>query len=413
MPESVQSGTDRKERKKEKEMMRSYVSLPPPDWRIRDLAYSLMMIPLSVKQKLETALHDLYGNRIMLTNMGRTALIAGLKAAGLTGQGVLIPTLVCPTVIRSVLQVGCVPILADVEENLHLSVKTLDAAYTQAVKAVLMPHLYGLHSPVEEIRDWARHKKLFLIDDAAQAVGLQYQGRYLGTFGDMGILSFGPFKSIGISRGGVLMSHDAGLIERAKKIPLDREPIRDIIRRLISCIIKLHYRPYFLALRKTPPPTPPRNGEGSLLLTPPSLSGKGAGGLGASEEKEDFALSRIESHLIYRVLKRADSIFSKRRELAKKFIAAMNKEKYEPVGADDIPYVRIPIRLKGNLTAQETVSWLRSQRIEAEQIYKPLHLWDNYRSYADKSLLQAEVLWNTVILVPNSEKVCDVFKLYP
>jgi len=167
--------------------MRSYVSLPPPDWRIRDLFYSLMMIPLSVKKKLETALHDLYGNRIMLTNMGRTALIAGLKAAGLTGQGVLIPTLVCPTVIRSVLQAGCVPILADVEENLHLSVKTLDAAYTQDVKAVLMPHLYGLHSPVEEIKAWAEHRKLFLIDDAAQAVGTAISGqifRHIRRYGD-------------------------------------------------------------------------------------------------------------------------------------------------------------------------------------------------------------------------------------
>jgi len=411
--------------------MRSYISLPPPDWRIRDLAYSLMAFPFSVKKKAEAVIRDLYGiDHILLTNLGRTSLIAGLKAADLAGHGVLIPTLVCPTVIRSVLKAGCRPVLADVEDNLHVSAKTLEAAYTQDVKAVLMPHLYGLHCPVEEIKAWAEHRKLFLIDDAAQAVGLQYQGRYLGTFGNMGILSFGPFKSIGISRGGVLMSHDAGLIERAKKFPFDPEPSRDIVKRLISCIVKLHYRPYFLAVKNisaptpprngegsslisppasTPPPTPPRNGEGSSLISPPALSGKGVGGLG----EENFALSRIEAHLIYRVLKRADSIFSKRREVAKKFVAAMNKEKYEPVGADDIPYVRIPIRLKGNLTAQETVSWLRSQRIEAEQIYKPLHLWDKYRSYADKPLSQAEELWNTVILVPNSEKVCDVFKLYP
>ncbi|OQX27652.1 MAG: hypothetical protein BWK80_04265, partial [Desulfobacteraceae bacterium IS3] len=339
-------------------MMRSYISLPPPDWRIRDLAYSLMAFPFSVKKKAEAVIRDLYGiDHILLTNLGRTSLIAGLKAADLAGHGVLIPTLVCPTVIRSVLKVGCRPVLADVEDNLHVSAKTLEAAYTQDVKAVLMPHLYGLHCPVEEIKAWAEHRKLFLIDDAAQAVGLQYQGRYLGTFGNMGILSFGPFKSIGISRGGVLMSHDAGLIERAKKFPFDPEPSRDIVKRLISCIVKLHYRPYFLAVKNisaptppptpppppprngegsslisppasTPPPTPPRNGEGSSLISPPALSGKGGGGLG----EENFALSRIEAHLIYRVLKRADSIFSKRREVAKKFVAAMNKEKYEPVG---------------------------------------------------------------------------------
>ena len=394
--------------------MRSYISLPPPDWRIRDLVYSLMAFPFSVKKKAEAAIRDMYDiDHILLTNLGRTSLIAGLKAADLAGHGVLIPTLVCPTVIQSVLKAGCRPVLADVEDNLHVSAKTLEAAYTQDVKAVLMPHLYGLHCPVEEIKAWAEHRKLFLIDDAAQAVGLQYQGRYLGTFGNMGILSFGPFKSIGISRGGVLMSHDAGLIERAKKFPFDPEPSRDIVKRLISCIVKLHYRPYFLAVKNisapTPPPTPPRNGEGSSLISPPALSGKGVGGLG----EENFALSRIEAHLIYRVLKRADSIFSKRREVAKKFVAAMNKEKYEPVGTEDIPYVRIPIRLKGNLTAQETVSWLRSRRIEAEQIYMPLHLQNQYRSYAGTPLPTSEELWNTVILVPNSEKVCDVFKLYP
>jgi dTDP-4-amino-4,6-dideoxygalactose transaminase len=372
-------------------MIHAYISLPPPDWKIRDLLFAAISFPLFRKEQLEARIEKLYGvPDVMLTNLGRTALIAGLKAAGLAGKGVLIPTLVCPTVIHAVLKSGCRPVLADIEKNLHISDKTLEAAYTQNVNAVLMPHLYGLHSPVEEIREWAKHKKLFLIDDAAQAVGLQYKGQYLGRFGDMGILSFGPSKSIGISRGGVLMSHDAELIARAKKIPPDPEPISDVIKRLISCIVKLHYRPYFLAVKEM---LAPKN--------PSPFRGGAGGGVSLREEKEDFALSRIEALLIFRVLKRVELIFSRRREIANQFITSLDKKKFEPVGAEDIPYVRIPIRLKGNLTSQEAVSWLRSQRIEAEQIYMPLHLWDKYRIYADKPLVQAEELWNKVILVPN------------
>lgn len=385
-------------------MIRSYVSVPQPDWNIRDLFHAMANSLIFGKERLETRIKMLYGVAdVMLTNLGRTALVAGLKAAGLEGHGVLIPTLVCPTVIRSVLQAGCLPVFADVGDNLHISAQTLEAAYTQDVKAVLMPHLYGLHSPIEEIRAWARSKELFLIDDAAQAVGVQYQGRYLGTFGDMGILSFGPSKNIGISRGGVLMSHDANLIARAKKIPSDPEPIRDVIRRLASCIVKLHYRPYFLAVKEMISSTPP-----CLPLKEMGVHGES----GLYEEKENFELSRIEAHLIRRVLKRMDSIFLKRLEIADKIIASSDKEKFEPIVSENIAYVRIPIRLKGNMSAQDAISWLCSHRINAEQIYIPLHLWDSYRTYADKPLPNAEKLWNTVILVPNSEKVCDVFKLY-
>jgi len=197
-----------------------YLTFPSPNWNFSDLLHAIFcsLIKKNSLEDLEKTIIEIFGpSHVMVTNLGRTALTIGLKAIGLErGAGVILPGLICPTVIRAVLQAGCRPILVDVERNLHLSVKILSSCQEKA-HAVIVPHLYGLSAPIQEIREWSTRAGLYLIDDAAQAVGISIDGKYLGTFGDFGILSFGPFKSLSTPRGGALISENGDLVQKGKE----------------------------------------------------------------------------------------------------------------------------------------------------------------------------------------------------
>jgi dTDP-4-amino-4,6-dideoxygalactose transaminase len=371
---------------------RRYLTLPPPDWNLIDLLYSFFHLATknNSTEDLESAIKRFLGtSHVMVTNLGRTALTLGLKAIGLEkGAGVILPTAICPTVIRAVLQADCRPILVDVERNLHVSVKTLDSCQEKA-RAVIVPHLYGLSAPIQEVREWSKKARLYLIDDAAQAAGISIDGKYLGTFGDFGILSFGPFKSLNTPRGGALISENGDIIASAKENVLQPESFYWAIRRILGGFIKFHLRSYYLRMT--------------------NLSDKKIEGSSSSRElsqtettNEMFQLSRLEAQLVQSVLGRSTSIVANRQKTAHETWEMLKTfAKFEFVGKENAPYVKIPIRIRGGLSAEEVVTHFRSMQIEAERIYRPLHLYKEYEDYAPKALPVAEENWGKIFLVPN------------
>lgn len=371
---------------------RRYLVLPPPDWNLIDLLYSFFHLATknNSAEDLENAIKRFLGtSHVMVTNLGRTALTLGLKAIGLEkGSGVILPTVICPTVIRAVLQADCRPILVDVERDLHISVRTLDSCQEKA-RAVIVPHLYGLSAPVQEIQEWARHRRIHLIDDAAQAAGISIDGRYLGTFGDFGILSFGPFKSLNTPRGGALISRNGDIIASAKENVLQLESFYWAIRRILGGFIKFHLRSYYLRI----------NDLNRQRIKGPGSSRK----LSQTETtNEMFLLSHLEAQLVQSVLVRSASIVAKRRKTAHETWKMLKSfDKFELVGSQNAPYVKIPIRLHTGLTAEEAVRRFRSMQIEAERIYRPLHLYKEYEDYASKALPEAEENWEKIFLIPN------------
>jgi len=371
---------------------RRYLVLPPPDWNLIDLLYSFFHLATknNSTEDLENAIKRFLGpSHVMVTNLGRTALTLGLKAIGLErGAGVILPTVICPTVIRAVLQADCRPILVDVERDLHISVRTLDSCQEKA-RAVIVPHLYGLSAPVQEIQEWARQRRIHLIDDAAQAAGISIDGKYLGTFGDFGILSFGPFKSLNTPRGGALISENGDIIASAKENVLQPESFYWAIRRVLGGFIKFHLRSYYLRMnnlnhKKIEGPTSTRE----LSQT--------------DTTNEMFQLSHLEAQVVQSVLGRSTSIVANRQKSAREtweMLKIFNK--FEFVWQKNAPYIKIPIRLHGGLTAEEAVRRFRSMRIEAERIYRPLHLYKEYEDYASKALPEAEENWEKIFLMPN------------
>jgi dTDP-4-amino-4,6-dideoxygalactose transaminase len=83
-------------------------------------------------------------------------------------------------------------------------------------KAIIAVHLYGMPAQIDTIMDVARRYEIPVIEDAAEGLGSTYQGKKLGTFGDMGIYSFNGNKIITTSGGGALVARNEGWIQHAK-----------------------------------------------------------------------------------------------------------------------------------------------------------------------------------------------------
>ena len=143
----------------------------------------------------------------IICGSGSLALEIALRACGVReGEEVVIPTFCCTSVVPPILAVGAHPVLADVGEELNLTVKTVEAVLTDRTTAIIVPHLFGNPADIDAIVDLARPKNIRVIDDAAQALGATIDGRPVGSFGNAGILSFGSEKVCSGLGGGVIVS---------------------------------------------------------------------------------------------------------------------------------------------------------------------------------------------------------------
>ncbi len=117
----------------------------------------------------------------------------------------------------SVHAVGARPVLVDVDaDNWNLAAESLAAAFGPATHAVIVSHLHGGLAPMREIMAAAERQGVTVIEDAAQCAGACVQGRKAGTWGNVGILSFGGSKLLTAGRGGALLTRHADVAQRAR-----------------------------------------------------------------------------------------------------------------------------------------------------------------------------------------------------
>ncbi|HEY7424737.1 MAG TPA: aminotransferase class V-fold PLP-dependent enzyme [Gemmataceae bacterium] len=117
----------------------------------------------------------------------------------------------------SIHAVGARPVLVDVDaDNWNLAPEALAAAFGPATRAVIASHLHGGLVPMREVMELAKRQGVAVIEDAAQAPGALVEGRRAGTWGDVGVLSFGGSKLLTAGRGGALLTHDAASAQRAR-----------------------------------------------------------------------------------------------------------------------------------------------------------------------------------------------------
>lgn len=113
--------------------------------------------------------------------------------------------------------VGAQPVLVDVEpRNWNFDPAQLHAAISPATKAIIVSHLHGGIVDMKAVMRFAAAQRLFVIEDAAQAPGALVHGRKAGTWGDVGVLSFGGSKLLTAGRGGALLTSQSDVAQRLR-----------------------------------------------------------------------------------------------------------------------------------------------------------------------------------------------------
>jgi dTDP-4-amino-4,6-dideoxygalactose transaminase len=152
-----------------------------------------------------------------LTVSGTYALSAAMIALGLgPGDEVLIPAHTYMATATSVLTTGAIPVIVDVDESITIDPNALEAAIGPRTKAVMPVHMWGAACNMNAIMEIARPRKLWVIEDTCQGVGGSYEGKKLGSIGDMGAFSFNYYKNMTAGEGGGVATSDDNLARRAR-----------------------------------------------------------------------------------------------------------------------------------------------------------------------------------------------------
>jgi len=172
-------------------------------------------------EKFEKKLAQYVGTKFCLAfNSGTSALHASLLSIDLKSkQEVIVPSFTFISTANSVLMAGGIPHFVDIEKNrLGLDPDKTECAISKNVKAIIPVHYAGLPCKIEELRQIADRKKIYLIEDAAESLGSKINKKMTGTFGDLSILSFAPNKIITTGEGGAVLTNSKELFEKLKLI---------------------------------------------------------------------------------------------------------------------------------------------------------------------------------------------------
>ena len=158
------------------------------------------------KEKLLKLMGAKYGE---FAPNGTLAIYLALKASGVKpGDEVLVPNFTFIASANAVLMAGAVPVFVDVDCNLQIDTKLCAQKLTSKTVAVMAAHMYGTCGDMPRLAAFAKKHKLLLIEDAAQALGVFYNGQHAGTFGDVATFSFFADKTITCGEGGFIVTND-------------------------------------------------------------------------------------------------------------------------------------------------------------------------------------------------------------
>jgi dTDP-4-amino-4,6-dideoxygalactose transaminase len=155
-------------------------------------------------------------NRAVAVTSGTAALTCGMHAIGVgPGDEVIVPAYTWMASAMAVVSAGAIPIVAEVDETLLLDPADVEAKITPYTKAIMPVHMRGAPCPMDELVAVARKHNLQVIEDTAQADGGSYKGRRLGSMGNVGCFSLQFNKIITSGEGGMVVTNDEEIWQRA------------------------------------------------------------------------------------------------------------------------------------------------------------------------------------------------------
>ena len=299
---------------------------------------------------------------------GTAALHLALMCMGVEpGDEVIVPgmTFVSPAAV--VARIGAVPVIADVQEvSWCLDPGEVERLATEKTRGVIAVDLLGHPADFDALRKVCRARRLFLIEDAAEAHGSRYKGRRTGSLGDVSTLSFFANKTLSCGEGGALLSCDMEVISRA-------------------AVMKNHgmtkERPYWHEI-----------------------------------VGDNFRLSNLQAAILLGQIERAEEVIEKKRRVSRMYRQGLSDIEglaLRPSAewADIVPWIE-PIRvLPGSgVSREELVGRLRAEDIDARALWAPLARLPAYRRYClDKEISTpvAERLLDGLLWLPTSSVMTE------
>jgi perosamine synthetase len=171
-------------------------------------------------KRLDDELKGYFGvKHVFLVSSGKAALtliLQALKFLSPYKREVLIPAYTCFSVPSAIVKAGLKVSLCDIDSTtFDFDYKLLAETINKNTLCVIPTHLFGIPSDMDRINNLCRDRGIFVIEDAAQAMGEKYNGTFLGTLGDVGFLSLGRGKNITCGSGSIIVTNDetiAGVI---------------------------------------------------------------------------------------------------------------------------------------------------------------------------------------------------------
>jgi dTDP-4-amino-4,6-dideoxygalactose transaminase len=172
-------------------------------------------------QKLEREWQQYFGVKHAVTvNSATSGLYAAVGASGVgPGDEVIVSPITMTASASAALVYGAIPVFADVDpETFNVTAKTIEKCITPQTRAIMAVDILGQPVDMDPIMDLARRHSLIVIEDAAQAPGATYKGRFAGTLSHIGVFSLNYHKTIHTGEGGVAVTNDDRLAERLQLI---------------------------------------------------------------------------------------------------------------------------------------------------------------------------------------------------
>ena len=179
---------------------------------------------LSLGPELEAFEQEFAAFHVALDAVAVSSGTAGLHLALLVeniglGDEVIVPSFTFVAVANVVIQVGATPVFVDVDPvTLNLDPIKVEAAITARTRAILVVHTFGVPAQMTQLTAIAQRYDLSLIEDACEAIGADFEGKPVGTFGNAAVFGFYPNKQITTGEGGAVLMRNADQAARLRSL---------------------------------------------------------------------------------------------------------------------------------------------------------------------------------------------------
>ena len=168
---------------------------------------------VELEKALSSRMHTKYAQ---VVSSGTAALTVAMASAGVgAGDEVILPTFTFVASFESVLVLGAVPVLVDIDDTLTLDPESVKKAITPRTRVIMPVHMCGSMADLKALKAIADAHDLLLVEDACQAIGGSFDGKPLGSYGDLGCFSFDYVKTITCGEGGALITNNETFYKNA------------------------------------------------------------------------------------------------------------------------------------------------------------------------------------------------------